>query len=437
MTQVIRNVEKLASTPERVDALAIAEAGYAGVNTEQVIRRKVLIEGDQLVVLDKRYPLASRRVFYLGVGKCALVASKAIEELLGDRLTAGIAFAPVPLEGHESKKIETHIGTHPEPSEANIRATERIISFLSDCQKEDLILMLISGGGSTLLCSPETPMTCVDEQMLFDDLTARGASIQDLNLVRKHISKARGGGLAFAAYPAEVVSLIMSDVPGNDVHTIASGPTVLDTSTVDDAKAVLSRYSIEPSASITFIETPKDEKYFERVTNTLLVTNRDALHAMQAEAEVRGYRTEIVDDCFTGEASDVGRLVVEKLHAAPAHSALLYAGESTVTLGEPHREGGQVPRKGGRNQELALAALADLHDGEIVLPFASDGHDNSDHAGAIADTLTREHANAQELSAENNLAAHTSYTFFTATGDFLETGYTGSNVSDLIIALKK
>jgi glycerate-2-kinase len=289
--------------------------------------------------------------------------------------------------------------------------------------------MLISGGGSTLICLPKKPMTCADEGTLWSALSAQGASIQDINTVRKHTSPLRGGGLAQAAYPAEVISLIISDVPGNDIGYIASGPTVRDTSTIDDAQAVLARYNIEPRAEYTFTETPKDQKYFERVTNTLFLSNQDALIAIKSEAERRGYTATIMSDHFSGEAREVGLGIIQQLHDAAPHTVLLYGGEATVKLGNTHGNG-------GRNQEMALAVLTDLHDDELLLPIASDGHDNSDHAGAIADTTTREHAALKHISIEDCFAAHNSYDFFTVTGDALITGYTGSNVSDIIIAIK-
>lgn len=434
---MIRNFETLAESELRLDALSIAEAGYAAVDTGAALRRTLRIEHDELHIQDATYRLKGRRVFFVGVGKCAFAAAGAIEALLGDSLEGGIAFDVSSAGRHDFTKIETHIGTHPLPSEVNERATKRIIEFLSDREENDLVIMLISGGGSTLLCLPSAPMTCIDESTLFSELTAKGASIQDINTVRKHLSHARGGALAAAAYPAEVVSLIVSDVPGNDIEYIASGPTILDSSTVADAKAIRARYGIASSAGINFIETPKEQKYFERVTNVLFLTNRDALSAMRDEAARREYEAEIVDDRFTGEARDIGRTIAERLHGARAKTALLYAGESTVTLGASPGAGPSIPLgAGGRNQEMALAALQDIHGDELILPFASDGHDNTDHAGAIGDGVTLAHARAQKLSIEEYLDSHRAYDFFSATGDALMTGYTGSNVSDLIIAIK-
>ncbi|MFA6279069.1 MAG: DUF4147 domain-containing protein [Candidatus Paceibacterota bacterium] len=439
MAHIIQNFEKLAENDQRRDALAIAEAGYEAINVGNALRRKLKIEDDELIVdasarshltdaVRRHLALAGRKVFFVGVGKCAFAAAEAIEQFLGDRLESGIAFdvSPTP---PKLTKIKTFVGTHPLPSEVNVQATTRIIEFLLDRTEEDLVIMLISGGGSTLLCSPEEPMTSDDESTLFKELTAHGATIQEMNTVRKHISRARGGGLARDAYPAEVISLIVSDVPKNDIAFVSSGPTVQDTSTISDAEAILMRYGIRPPANIRFMETPKEANYFDRVANILFLTNQDALSAMHDEAVQRGYAAEIVDDHFTGEARELGRAVVEKLHDAPAKTALLYAGESTVTLGEHSGTG-------GRNQEMALATLKNIRQDEIILPFSSDGHDDTDAAGAIGDSISFEHARTHDLSIEDSLEAHCSYDFFSTTGDALHTGYTGSNVSDLIVALK-
>lgn len=429
MKHIIKNLEALAENDLRRDALEIAEAGYAAVDTGRAIERTLRVEKDGLHIQDKIYKLADRRVFFVGVGKCAFAAAKAVEKILGNTLTGGIALDVTPAEQYELRKVETYIGTHPLPSEVNERAAKRVLEFLLNCSTDDLVILLASGGGSTLLCSYEKPMTTADESRLFRDLTAKGATIQDMNTVRKHTSKARGGGLARAAYPAEVVSLIVSDVPGDDIQFVSSGPTVKDDSTIKDAEAVLSRYGVD-SSRVVLMETPKEEKYFDKVTNILFLTNKNALYAMRDEAIKRGYATEIVDEHFTGEASDIGRAIVQKLHASAPKTALLYAGESTVTLSKNSGEG-------GRNQEMALAAMEVVRPGEIIIPFDSDGRDDDDNAGAIGDTISCAHALMHNLSIAEYLDAHNSYNFFSATGDALRTGYTGSNVADCVVALKK
>lgn len=433
----IQNFETLAGNDLRRDALLIAEAGYAAIDVGAALGSKLRFKHDELRFVEVKpphdgviYNLHGRRIFFVGVGKCAFAAARAIEDLFDNRLAGGIALDVSPLEGRPLEKIETYTGTHPLPSDANELASRRIIEFLSGLREDDFVIMFISGGGSTLLCLHDAPMTCTDEGELFKELSARGAPIQDINIVRKHTSLARGGALAAAAYPAEIISLIVSDVPGDDIAFVASGPTVLDSSTVADAEDVLAKHGVVSPAGIALVETPKDEKYFKRVTNILFLSGGDALSAMHDEAVRREYDVTIADDRFTGEARDLGRDIVKKLHFSPERTALLYAGESTVNLGETFGNG-------GRNQEMALAALEYLNPDELILPFASDGHDNSDHAGAIADATTRSHAREHALSIPKYLEAHRSYDFFKATGDALVTGYTGSNVSDLIVALKK
>jgi len=429
MGHIIQNFDALAEDDLRRDALAIAEAGYAAINVGDALRRTLRVTGDTLQVRNKTYSLIDRRILFVGVGKCAFTAAPAIEETLGERLSAGIAL-DVSNPPQNLKKIEAIVGTHPLPSVENERATARILALLAGCTEHDLVLFLISGGGSALLCSYEPPITFAEECSLFSELTAHGAAIQELNTVRKHLSCARGGGLVRAAYPAEIISLIVSDVPGDELSTIASGPTVRDTSTVADARAVLAHYGIPLTKNITFIETEKDERSFTRTENLLFLSSSTALEAMHSEAARRGYAVTVDDTPYAGEARELAHTFVENLHAAPAKSAFLAAGESTVT----NLSGTGC---GGRNQEMALAALLLLRPNELILPFASDGHDNTDAAGAIADVRACKHARTQNLTIDDHLANHRSYTFFHATGDALQTGYTGSNVSDLIIALKQ
>ena len=434
MTHVIRNFDALAEDALREDALALAEAGYAAIHVGDALARTLRVEGEELVVstggTETRRPLRGRRVFFVGIGKCALVAAESAERIFDDRLTGGIALDVANPSAIALKKIELALGTHPLPSDENAAATARVMRLLDSCAEGDLVVMLVSGGGSTLLAAPEAPMTVADERALFELLTDAGATIEELNTVRKHTSRARGGGLARAAFPAEVIAFIVSDVPGNDIEFISSGPTVRDDTTVADAQAVLARYAIEALPGTTLIETAKGTEYFERVTNILFLTNRDALAAMRDEAARRGYAAAIGDDAISGEASSEGRALAAALHDAPGKTVRLYAGETTVTLGDAHGNG-------GRNQELALGALAEVRPGELLLAFASAGRDNTDHAGAIADALTRSHADAHGLDAREYVAQHRSYDFFTTTGDALKTGYTGSNVSDIIITIKE
>ena len=443
MEHVIKNFDALVSNNRlREDALTIAEAGYAAIDVGNALRRTLHVEGDTLTVakrglLETRtsdvltFPLAKRHIFFVGVGKCAFSAAPVIEEMFGERLTKGIALDVSSLPTG-LKKIEALVGTHPLPSKENVRATKRILDLLEAAREGDLVIILVSGGGSTLLAAPAPGMTAEGETAIFKALTVCGTPIRDLNIVRKHLSRARGGGLARAAYPALVLALIASDVPGDDLATISSGPTVRDDSTAEEAEAILARAGTSLPAGASFIETPKDAWRFERVTNVLFLAGRDALAAMQDAARARGYAVTIAARQFSGEASALARSIAERLHAAVPKAVLLHSGESTVRTSDV-----LVSVHGGRNQELALAALEEVREDELILPFASDGRDNGDYAGAIADRATQEHARDRGLSIEDALAHHASTDFFTASGDALETGYTGTNVSDLIVALKR
>jgi glycerate 2-kinase len=304
--------------------------------------------------------------------------------------------------------------------------------MLDSLRKNDLVIIIVSGGGSTLLCLPEAGGTCVEEGLVLQQLFLAGANIQDINTIRKHLSFARGGFLAKHAYPAQVISLIFSDVPGNDFEYIASGPTIKDTSTVDDADAILAKYGILKACGLQrcgLIETPKEDKYFERVQNILLVSNDLALKAMAEKAAALGYAPTICTNSLTGEAREVGVKVAKELHASSRRVARLYGGETTVTV----RHSG----KGGRSQELALSAMAEIKPEEIIIAFATDGRDNTDAAGAICDTMIKERAMKLGLDPKIHLETNSSYDFFEKTGGHIMTGYTGSNVSDLLIALKE
>jgi glycerate-2-kinase len=261
-------------------------------------------------------------------------------------------------------------------------------------------------------------------------LTAQGATIQELNTVRKHLSLARGGNMA-AGCKAKLFALIFSDVPGDDISFIASGPTVFDATSREDARALLEKYHAQEIgfSDVNLLETPKDQTLFANTKNILALTNQTALEAMQQKAQALGFEATIVNTQLKGDAEQVAREIIATLRVAPLHTVLLYGGETTVAI---HGNG-----KGGRNQHLALAALSEIRDGELLLALASDGHDNTDHAGAVADMVTYAHAQEKQLDPSAFLQNSDSYTFFKQLeNDAIITGLTGSNVADFIIALK-
>jgi glycerate-2-kinase len=254
-----------------------------------------------------------------------------------------------------------------------------------------------------------------------------GATIHEINTVRKHVSEVQGGQLAEIAYPARVVSLIFSDVPGDDIGMVASGPTVLDKTTIEDARAILEKYNILKTCRLdgcNLKETPKDPKIFEHVTNILVVGNTIATEAMRSKADELGYHARVATTTLHGEASRVGPTFIEELENG---EAIIAAGETTVTV--------VGDGTGGRNQEVVLGALPFIED-ELLISCASDGIDNSEAAGAIADQLTKAHAEEQRLHPNTYLTNNNSFMFFNLTEDHIYTGITGMNVSDLLVAIK-
>ena len=426
MPHIVKNFGSLATTPLRIDALEIVEAGLSAIDTKEVIKREVAFSGSTLCVKGRCVDLAKyKRVFFVGIGKCAADAAAVFDAMLGGWITDGVV---VDVRGVELRSIKSEIGTHPLPSEANVRAARSVERLLRRATQDDLVLTFISGGGSALLCLPND-IKCGTLARITRLLMRRGATIDELNIVRKHLSLIQGGQYAAIAYPAHVFSLIFSDVPGNDMSVIASGPTVLDKTTKEDAKRILEKYDIArecSEADCALVETPKDEKYFKRVENIIVLSNETALAAMARRAEKLGYAAEIAETAIEGEARELG---VHIARQARAGGCVLYGGETTVTV-----RGSGI---GGRNQELALGALAHITDGVAVVAVASDGWDNSPAAGAIADMPARKKSEELGLDPQAFLDNNDSHTFFKKVGAVIETGRLGSNVSDLYFSLGK
>lgn len=426
----IQNLEALTTTDARRELLAIAEAGLEAIDTDRVLRGMMRIEDNSLFLGGVKIELTStKKIIFIAIGKCAAEAAAVAESVLGDRITRGVVvdvkICPVGLS-----QIKTFCGTHPLPSDENMNAAEAIVESLKGLTENDLVIFVVSGGGSTLLFLPEDRRDR-NEKLVFTALTDAGADIHEMNVVRKHMSLARGGYLAQYAYPARIVSFIFSDVIGDDLSSIASGPTVKDLTTSEDAAKVLAKYNVLKTCNIEkcgLVETPKDDKYFEHATNILAVSNVFALNAMRKAAEAMGYRVEIRSTTLAGEAADVARMAAESLHAAPPRTALLWGGETTVTV---HGKG-----NGGRNITVCAEALSDIKEGEEILSLASDGRDHGPYAGAICDTMTAKAAVDGGADVQAYLADNNTYPLFEKIGQYIMTGDTGSNVSDLLIALK-
>lgn len=423
----IKNFKKLAVTEERKKLLQIVEAGLEAVDTKKAIAKFIKIEKGKLLVQNHSFSLKNaERIVVIGIGKCALEAGAALEKILGRRLTGGIV---LDVNEGELKKIKTYTGDHPLMSPRNVNATKRIIELLSDLNEKDLVIFVVSGGGSALLSQPKG-FSCFDESAVVDSLMKAGADIYELNTVRKHMSLARGGFLAKYAYPARVVSLIFSDVIGDNLEFIASGPTVKDTTTVEQAKQILEKYHISDKCdflSAYLIETPKEAKYFERVKNILFISNQTALDAMSEKSLELGFMAKICKNNLSGEAREVAKNIIAELTNENTGTVLLYGGETTVKV--------TGKGKGGRNQEMSLSGLRYINDNQMLISIASDGKDNSDFAGGICDIITKQKVENCNLDIEKYLQENNSFDFFDKLGEGVKTDDTGSNVSDLIVAI--
>jgi hydroxypyruvate reductase/glycerate 2-kinase len=392
-----------------------------------------------------------RKLILTGFGKAASLMSKAIEDDLGDLLSGGIIVTKYghSVQGDSNSKITAYEAGHPLPDENGLKATKEILSVIKKADKDTLVICLISGGGSALLVAPYNDITLADKQEVTGKLLKAGADIYELNTVRKHISAVKGGRLAEAAQPAAIISLILSDVMGDRLDVIASGPTAADKTTYNDAHNVLRKYKLEGrlSASVAEIirkgmngfipETPKaDDPVFRRVRNIIIGSNKIATDAARHAAELLGYRTTVISTELSGETSVVAKKLARqaidfKKALAPGDKACLIAGgETTVTV----RGSG----KGGRNTELALVFGIEIKglQGITFLSAGTDGTDGpTDAAGAFVDGQTVSKASGAGIDAGECLKNNDSYTLFSRTGDLFITGPTGTNVMDLQIIL--
>ncbi len=424
----IQNFETLANTAARRAALTIAEAGLNSIDTTQATANAVAFDPltQRLVINGQLFELARyKTVTCIGFGKASLDAVSELQKILGSKINCGFV---LDMREGEIEGITCKVGTHPYPTLVNVKATQELIAMVGSLSEEDLVLCVVSGGGSSLLCYP-ADLSCEEETSIIAALTVKGASIQEMNTVRKHISKVKGGNLAKICYPATVISLIFSDVPGNDLGMVASGPTVRDTTTKEEAGEIMSKYDVLAMCQLpacTMYETPKEEKYFEYVHNIMIVSADVALRAMQQSAEDLGYRTKIWNGMYSGDAEVIGPRIIKA--AAEQRLCLLGAGESTVQIRNPKGVG-------GRNQHLALAALARLTEQQVLACIASDGRDNGEHAGVIADQATRAHATVLGLDPAAYLEQNNATEFFQKTGGLIETGVTGANISDFFVCI--
>jgi hydroxypyruvate reductase len=432
----------------RRDAVAIYHAALAAANPVDAVSRSVSVDGDLLQVGDRGYDLSGYdRCYVVGIGKAAAAMGYALEQILGDRITGGIVIVKY---GHTMnlKHLTLREAGHPTPDEAGMRSAREMVHLLRGLGPKDLVLVVISGGGSALLSLPRAGITLKEKQQVTQQLLACGASIGELNAIRKHLSQLKGGQLAQVIYPATSISLILSDVVGDRLDVIASGPTVPDSSTFADCRAIVEHYALElPDRVLRLFErglrgevaeTPKaNDPVFEKTFSLLIGSNILALRAAAQKARELGYNTLILSSAIEGETREIAKMhtaLAKEIRATgnplPSPACLISGGETTVTL--------RGTGLGGRNQEFVLACALELAGfaDTVILSCGTDGTDGpTDAAGALADGHTVHRAAKLGMHPAGYLSRNDSYYFFEPLGDLVKTGPTNTNVLDVRLVL--
>jgi hydroxypyruvate reductase len=449
----INKTSTLKRFPRGDAVINIMEAALLAVEPAAAVRRFVQRQGNFLTVADQVLDLSRvHRVRLVGAGKAGYPMAVALSAILGEKLHDGVV---VVKEGYLGEAqlaplIQFIQAGHPIPDQRGVQASIQVEAFLADSQADDLVIALISGGGSALLTAPAAGVTLEEIQQLTTALLACGANISEINTLRKHLERLKGGGLARLCAPAALIALVLSDVVGDPLDVIASGPTVPDPTTFRDALYILDCYHLfenipatilerlRRGASGELVETPKPgEAIFDRVKNVIIGNNFLAAQAAMQAAAAEDMGAYLLTTDLQGEACQVGeelagslRLATTTGYALPRPVCLVAGGETTVTIGDLSTAG-----KGGRNLELALAAvehLAGLPD-VLLATLATDGGDGStDAAGAVVSGETLSRARLKGLQPGDYLRRHDSYTFFATLGDLLKPGPTQTNVNDLV-----
>ncbi len=429
---------------------AIVDAALAAVEPGAAVRGHLSMDEGAIVAGGVTFRRdEADRIVVVGAGKAGVPMSRAVEAVLGDRIYAGDVVVPHG-QAADLETIQIHEAGHPLPDHSGVEAGHAVIDALAGVDDKTLVICLISGGGSALLVCPAEGVTLEDLQATNQALLACGATIVEINTLRKHLSAVKGGQLARAAAPARVLTLILSDVVGDPLDAIASGPTVADTTSFEDCLAIVDRYRLGDLLPLTVlrrlrdgaggdvVETPKPgDRLFDRVTNVVVANNDSAVRAASRKADELGYPSLVLSTVIEGETRDVARV-----HAAIAREVrasgrpceppccLISGGETTVTL--------RGDGRGGRNQEFVLAAALDIAgaEGITVCSVGTDGIDGTtDAAGAVADGRTAERSVAAGLDPHASLENNDSHAVFTTLDDLVVTGPTDTNVMDLRLVL--
>lgn len=431
----------------RTHAIAIFSAAVDAVKPDHLMRQHIDWDGEFLKITDHRiHEKEFSRLIIIAAGKAASLMAQTAETIAGNIITEGVVVTKydhaLPL-----KKLRQMEAGHPLPDENSLKGGEAVLDVLKNRSHNDIVLALISGGASALLADTPAGVSLQDLQTTFQLLLESGATIHQMNIVRKHLSNIKGGWLAVHAQPAKLFTLILSDVVGDDLDIIASGPTVPDKSSFSDAVEILNNFQLMNRIPVSVQQhlaagfsgkiqnTPKaDHPAFRNTINTIIGSNPIALQAAAQKAVELGYQTTILSSGITGEAREVARSFTEELKKTDSTQpvCLLMGGETTVTI----RGNG----RGGRNQEFALAAAMELAETRniTILSGGSDGSDGpTDAAGAVVDGHTLRSAIDQRMNMPFYLKNNDSYHFFEKVGGLIKTGPTQTNVMDLMIGLKK
>ncbi len=434
----------------RADAALIFESAVVAVDAQECVERFVRLDGQMFRIGGVDYDLETfDRVLVAGTGKASPRMGVALEAVLGDRISDGVINTKYE---HAEPLVRIRIVEcgHPVPDEAGVEGTRKILRELEAADDRTLVICLISGGGSALMPAPSEGISLPEKQATTRLLLECGANIVELNAVRKHMSRVKGGGLARTAFPATVVSLMLSDVIGDPMDVIASGPTVPDTSTFRTCMEIFQKYEVsnflpeavrerfEAGVAGEIPETPKPgDAVLERCHNVIVGSNGQAVAAADERARDLGYNTLVLSTRLEGEAREVahiysaiGKEILASGVPVTAPACVIAGGETTVTV----RGSG----KGGRNQELVLAGAMHLSgwDGTVLFSGGTDGTDGpTDAAGAIADAQTIARAESAGLSAIGSLKNNDAYHFFKPLGDLVMTGPTGTNVADVAFVM--
>lgn len=446
--QLVKNGVTHLNRKARALALKSLESALNAIDSKQLMKSKLLLKNSLLKVNGCSFDLKKfRNVYVIGGGKASGSMAEALEQILDQYITKGLVNIPHGNK-HKTEIIKLREASHPIPDKSGVEGTRRMLKIAEQAKKEDLVICLISGGGSSLMPLPCDGITINDKRELTNMLLKCGATINEINTVRKHISDFKGGWFAKKAYPATVLNLILSDVVGDPLDFIASGPTVPDSTTFSEAIKVLKKHGLwdKAPASIKKVlssgekglipETPKaNDKAFKKVYNVIIGNNTFASLAALEHLRSATLNTLLLTSSLEGEARHVGvmlasiaREVVTSGNPIPKPAGIITGGETTVTV--------TGKGLGGRNQEISLAAALRMGvmDGVVVASLSTDGVDGpTNAAGAIVDGKTMSRAEEMDLNPEEFLAENDSYNFFSKLGDLIFTGPTGTNVNDVSV----